>query len=96
MAPATHGSTGFGPQAGPSNAAAEDPSFTYGTGAAQRGTPLYFNAGMFVHEPSMATAKALLDTLRVTPPTPFAEQVSERSIDAWRTRAQALELFVDS
>jgi hypothetical protein len=24
----------------------------------------------------MATAKALLDTLRVTPPTPFAEQVS--------------------
>ncbi|CAO2205959.1 unnamed protein product [Urochloa humidicola] len=35
---------------------------------------LYFNAGMFVHEPSMATAKALLDTLRVTPPTPFAEQ----------------------
>ena len=40
--------------------------------------PLYFNAGMFVHEPSMATAKALLDTLRVTPPTPFAEQVSDR------------------
>ncbi|CAO2205973.1 unnamed protein product [Urochloa humidicola] len=38
--------------------------------------PLYFNAGMFVHEPGMATAKALLDTLRVTPPTPtpFAEQ----------------------
>ncbi|KAL6658918.1 hypothetical protein ACP70R_002958 [Stipagrostis hirtigluma subsp. patula] len=36
--------------------------------------PLYFDAGMFVHEPSMATAKALLDTLRVTPPTPFAEQ----------------------
>ncbi|CAO2205956.1 unnamed protein product [Urochloa humidicola] len=37
--------------------------------------PLYFNAGMFVYEPGMATAKALLDTLRVTPPTPpFAEQ----------------------
>ncbi|CAM0149040.1 unnamed protein product [Urochloa decumbens] len=35
---------------------------------------LYFNAGMFVYEPGMATAKALLDTLRVTPPTPFAEQ----------------------
>jgi inositol 3-alpha-galactosyltransferase len=38
---------------------------------------LYFNAGMFVHEPSKATAKVLLDTLRVTPPTTFAEQVSE-------------------
>ncbi|CAL4997096.1 unnamed protein product [Urochloa decumbens] len=35
---------------------------------------LYFDAGMFVHEPSMATAKALLDTLRVTPPIPLAEQ----------------------
>ncbi|KAG8063608.1 hypothetical protein GUJ93_ZPchr0003g16503 [Zizania palustris] len=43
---------------------------------AELGPPpaLYFNAGMFVHEPSMATAKALLDTLRVTTPTPFAEQ----------------------
>jgi hypothetical protein len=30
---------------------------------------------MFVHEPSLATAKALLDMLAVTPPTPFAEQV---------------------
>uniref|UniRef100_J3MPB4 Hexosyltransferase n=2 Tax=Oryza brachyantha TaxID=4533 RepID=J3MPB4_ORYBR len=36
--------------------------------------PLYFNAGMFVHEPSLGTAKDLLDTLVVTPPTPFAEQ----------------------
>ncbi|XP_051220951.1 galactinol synthase 2-like [Lolium perenne] len=36
--------------------------------------PLYFNAGMFVHEPSLATAKDLLDRLAVTPPTPFAEQ----------------------
>ncbi|KAM3392358.1 hypothetical protein ACQJBY_013469 [Aegilops geniculata] len=36
--------------------------------------PLYFNAGMFVHEPSLATAKALLDKLVVTDPTPFAEQ----------------------
>jgi len=44
--------------------------------AAEMGAPpaLYFNAGMFVHEPSMATAKALLDTLRVSPTTPFAEQ----------------------
>ncbi|KAM0914178.1 hypothetical protein ACQ4PT_011714 [Festuca glaucescens] len=44
--------------------------------AAEMGPPpaLYFNAGMFVHEPSMATAKALLDTLRVSPTTPFAEQ----------------------
>jgi inositol 3-alpha-galactosyltransferase len=43
---------------------------------AELGPPpaLYFNAGMFVHEPSMETAKALLDTLRVTPSTPFAEQ----------------------
>jgi inositol 3-alpha-galactosyltransferase len=46
--------------------------------AAEMGPPpaLYFNAGMFVHEPSMATAKALLDTLRVSPTTPFAEQVT--------------------
>ncbi|MQL77513.1 hypothetical protein Taro_009934 [Colocasia esculenta] len=36
--------------------------------------PAYFNAGMFVHEPSMGTCKRLLATLRVTPPTPFAEQ----------------------
>uniref|UniRef100_A0A0D9X346 Hexosyltransferase n=1 Tax=Leersia perrieri TaxID=77586 RepID=A0A0D9X346_9ORYZ len=35
---------------------------------------LYFNAGMFVHEPSLKTAKDLLDALVVTPPTPFAEQ----------------------
>ncbi|CAN6169297.1 unnamed protein product [Urochloa humidicola] len=36
--------------------------------------PPYFNAGMFVHEPSLGTAKDLLDALVVTPPTPFAEQ----------------------
>ncbi|CAM0145042.1 unnamed protein product [Urochloa decumbens] len=36
--------------------------------------PAYFNAGMFVHEPSLGTAKDLLDALVVTPPTPFAEQ----------------------
>ena len=40
--------------------------------------PLYFNAGMFMHEPSLATAKALLDRLVVTDPTPFAEQ--DRSV----------------
>ncbi|KAG2647680.1 hypothetical protein PVAP13_2KG570400 [Panicum virgatum] len=36
--------------------------------------PPYFNAGMFVHEPSLGTAKELLDALVATPPTPFAEQ----------------------
>ncbi|KAL1550844.1 Galactinol synthase 1 [Salvia divinorum] len=35
---------------------------------------LYFNAGMFVFEPSKATYDDLLHTLRITPPTPFAEQ----------------------
>ncbi|KAI8021654.1 Galactinol synthase 1 [Camellia lanceoleosa] len=36
--------------------------------------PLYFNAGMFVYEPSRLTYESLLQTLRITPPTPFAEQ----------------------
>jgi inositol 3-alpha-galactosyltransferase len=36
--------------------------------------PRYFNAGMFVHEPSLGTARDLLDALAATPPTPFAEQ----------------------
>lgn len=36
--------------------------------------PLYFNAGMFVFEPSLSTYSNLLDTLKVTPPTSFAEQ----------------------
>ncbi|KAK1326949.1 Galactinol synthase 1 [Acorus calamus] len=36
--------------------------------------PLYFNAGMFVFHPSRLTYDSLLHTLRVTPPTPFAEQ----------------------
>ncbi|EPS71626.1 hypothetical protein M569_03131, partial [Genlisea aurea] len=36
--------------------------------------PLYFNAGMFVHEPSTETYEKLLSTLQITPPTPFAEQ----------------------
>ncbi|XP_044501377.1 galactinol synthase 1-like [Mangifera indica] len=35
---------------------------------------LYFNAGMFVFEPSLSTYDDLLKTLRVTTPTPFAEQ----------------------
>ncbi|XP_031280341.1 galactinol synthase 1-like [Pistacia vera] len=43
---------------------------------AEMGEPpaLYFNAGMFVFEPSLSTYDDLLETLRVTPPTPFAEQ----------------------
>ncbi|XVF57626.1 hypothetical protein PTKIN_Ptkin06aG0220400 [Pterospermum kingtungense] len=36
--------------------------------------PLYFNAGMFVYEPSLSVYHDLLSTLKVTPPTPFAEQ----------------------
>lgn len=36
--------------------------------------PLYFNAGMFVHEPSLDTYNDLLETLEVAPTTPFAEQ----------------------
>ncbi|XP_075504763.1 galactinol synthase 1-like [Primulina tabacum] len=36
--------------------------------------PLYFNAGMFVFEPSQTTYDNLLETLRITPPTSFAEQ----------------------
>ncbi|KAL2468694.1 Galactinol synthase 2 [Forsythia ovata] len=36
--------------------------------------PLYFNAGMFVFEPCLTTYYDLLQTLKITPPTPFAEQ----------------------
>ncbi|KAJ7943652.1 Hexosyltransferase [Quillaja saponaria] len=36
--------------------------------------PLYFNAGMFVFEPSPLIYENLLQTLLVTSPTPFAEQ----------------------
>lgn len=36
--------------------------------------PLYFNAGMFVFEPSLPTYHDLLKGLTETPPTPFAEQ----------------------
>lgn len=45
---------------------------------AEMGTPpsLYFNAGMFVFEPSQLTFESLLETLRATTPTLFAEQVS--------------------
>ncbi|XP_021889550.1 galactinol synthase 1-like [Carica papaya] len=35
---------------------------------------LYFNAGMFVFEPSLYTYQDLLSTVKVTPTTPFAEQ----------------------
>eukprot|EP00253_Pinus_taeda_P020206 PITA_20206 len=35
---------------------------------------LYFNAGMFVFEPSQLTFDCLLETLMATVPTPFAEQ----------------------
>ncbi|KAK9675598.1 hypothetical protein RND81_11G018000 [Saponaria officinalis] len=36
--------------------------------------PLYFNAGMFVFEPSRVTYENLLQALQTTSPTPFAEQ----------------------
>lgn len=35
---------------------------------------LYFNAGMFVFEPSLSTYDSLLNALKIVPPTPFAEQ----------------------
>ncbi|XP_043709906.1 galactinol synthase 2-like [Telopea speciosissima] len=43
---------------------------------AEMGPPpaLYFNAGMFVFEPSLSTCDDLLKKLQVTPPTAFAEQ----------------------
>ncbi|XP_065626113.1 galactinol synthase 1 [Quercus suber] len=37
--------------------------------------PLYFNAGMFVYEPKLSTYHDILETVKVTPPTLFAEQV---------------------
>ncbi|XVF62392.1 hypothetical protein PTKIN_Ptkin09bG0003900 [Pterospermum kingtungense] len=36
--------------------------------------PFYFNAGMFVFEPNLFTYNDLLQTLKITPPTSFAEQ----------------------
>ncbi|KAL5795776.1 hypothetical protein ACOSQ2_000596 [Xanthoceras sorbifolium] len=43
---------------------------------AELGQPpaLYFNAGMFVFGPSLSTYEDLLKTLKITPPTSFAEQ----------------------
>ncbi|XP_043709905.1 galactinol synthase 2-like isoform X2 [Telopea speciosissima] len=43
---------------------------------AEMGPPpaLYFNAGMFVFDPSLSTCDDLLKKLQVTPPTAFAEQ----------------------
>ncbi|KAL0896266.1 hypothetical protein Bca101_080227 [Brassica carinata] len=43
---------------------------------AELGEPpaLYFNAGMFLFEPGLDTYEDLLGTLKITPPTPFAEQ----------------------
>ncbi|KAK3441466.1 hypothetical protein EUGRSUZ_B01793 [Eucalyptus grandis] len=35
---------------------------------------LYFNAGMFVYEPNLKTYRDLLEKLKITPPTSFAEQ----------------------
>lgn len=47
---------------------------------AELGEPpaLYFNAGMFLFEPNLETYEDLLRTLKITPPTPFAEQVREK------------------
>ena len=39
--------------------------------------PLYFNAGMFVYEPSLSVYDDLLATLNITTPTSFAEQVGQ-------------------
>ncbi|PRQ39532.1 putative inositol 3-alpha-galactosyltransferase [Rosa chinensis] len=36
--------------------------------------PPYFNAGMFVYEPGLPTYHDLLETVKVTPPSSFAEQ----------------------
>jgi inositol 3-alpha-galactosyltransferase len=36
--------------------------------------PLYFNAGMFVYEPNISTYHDLLNTVKTTPPSSFAEQ----------------------
>lgn len=43
---------------------------------AEMGEPpaLYFNAGMFMFEPSISTYHDLLETVKVSPPTTFAEQ----------------------
>lgn len=38
----------------------------------------YLNGGMFVFEPKITTYRRLIDTLMLTPPTSFAEQVTYR------------------
>lgn len=38
--------------------------------------PYYLNGGMFVFDPNLATYHRLIQTLSVTPATPFAEQVT--------------------
>lgn len=45
--------------------------------------PLYFNAGMFVFEPSLHTSRHLLDTLHLTAPTSFAEQVFNFTLNSY-------------
>ncbi|XP_062195046.1 galactinol synthase 1-like [Phragmites australis] len=46
----------------------------------------YFKTGVFLHEPSMATAKALMDTLRVTPPACFADRPGEENLPPFGSR----------
>ena len=38
----------------------------------------YFNAGMFVFEPSQATYDDMMNTIKITPPSSFAEQVQHQ------------------
>ena len=49
--------------------------------------PLYFNAGMFVYEPSKTTYETLLETLQVAPTTPFAEQVMISSLKSQQAQS---------
>lgn len=55
--------------------------------------PPYFNAGMFVFEPNPLTYESLLHTLQITPPTPFAEQVSHTWIITMGFRYDVPNLF---
>lgn len=41
---------------------------------------IYFNAGMFVFQPNLSIYVRLLNTLKVTPPTQFAEQVLQYNL----------------
>lgn len=56
--------------------------------------PPYFNAGMFVFEPNPLTYESLLHTLQITPPTPFAEQVSHTWIITMGFRYDVPNLFL--